>query len=635
MLIQEKVDSREGFSQYKPNKRAEEVLALIKEDWQDAYNQKQRTQDFLRYRKISDMWEESRRHFNGIPWQKDEDDPTQNWRSNYFRKKTRHKVIATVAQFIDSGVGIDFSALKKGNQLNIAMAQVAEDLYEWSLAREDWTYKQLTLILEAVITGTCHIYEELAWDEREVKDILDIDFETMEVKWKKNQRVDFKGPRAQIIPNDEIFPGDQWEPTVENQPYMVWRTTTSYQNAMSALSKYENFKYVVPGTNNFLPITDEKGNQIKWDSNNQQTVEIVRYFVKQDDLMLIVCNGVLLTPVDNPIPYHHKSYPIRKLKFEDFADTQYYWGDSMPNKNWDEQEIQNKLWNTMLDSSYLKQRPPIITDVPELANTDIVIPGVTVAYDGDFKTETIRELVQGPSNSEFNMLKESEAQSNENTLPSISSGVAPQGSPTATEINYLAGSAERLKGYNLSYYGHFLIEHAKLRVPNLLWFVTEDEDFQKIVIDDVKTSKGRNGQRKISFVKAVELPTADQIYEIEEYLSRQGQEVDFVFVNGESVNDYQFHFEMSAQPKPRRNSAQKLIKEFQKYQFYSTNQLIDQEQNTRNIVRALGDSPEEIMKAIPNEVPDQIKLPANAANVAMKQVAQPPNPVAGQPMPVA
>ena len=582
---------------YRPSGSEAEARQLIQEDWIKAYSEKNMAEDFLQGVALEEFWRRCRNHYNGVLDEHyDEDDETQNWKARFFKKKSRHKVIAAVAQNIDSGIGIDFSAFNEKQQLDRAMAKVGEDLYEWSLAREDFDYKQLLMFIEAAVVGTVHVFEEIAYDTREIKDILDIDFETGAIKWEPKEVVDFKGPRGEIVPNDELYPGDRWTHEVQEQPFIIRRKVTSYQNARSAFEKYDNFKYVIPGSNYFLPLEGENAIDRAESAGEDEDVEIVWRWSKAEDSLLIVVNNVLLTPADNPLPYPHKSYPLAKLVFETFADPRFYWGDSLVNKNYDDQQIQNRIWNWMLDDTAIKRSPPIITNVPELAGTDMTMPGVVAGYEGDFKVATIPELTQGVSSSELNMMKMSEENSDENSSPAIVSGTQPNGTPTATQIDAMVGAAEKLKGFNSQFVAHFLIEFANLRVRNCLWFVTHDEDFRQIVMDKVKTVSGKEGRRKITFVQASELPTSDELWSVQTDLANRNTPVDFVFVDSDRVNDYRYHIEMSAIPKPKRTSAAKLSRQFQKYTTYLANPLqFDQRKNAEMLAQAFGDDPDEVL----------------------------------------
>ena len=590
-------DLRDNPLLWQPTGEEQEFLSQIRRDWNNAENQKNRSWRQLRDINVNTFMQRSRDHYNGyVPPASVIDD---EWKSRAFKRKTRNKVTATVAGFLASGVGIDIGAQNFGERLDRKMSEVVDDLYEWSLERENFDYTLLRAFMEMIITGTVHMQEEIVWNEREVKEITDINFETGEVKFEKNTRTEFKGTKAEFIPNDELYPGDAWTHDIQDQPYVIRRKITTYEDAMRSFDKFDNWEFVMPGTRKFLAASGNgEGSNDAEDNGDEDSneVEVVWYWSKADDIFAIIVNSVLLTPVDNPFPYPHKQYPIAKSVFETFADSRFYWGDSLPNKNWDDQEVTNQLWNMFIDSTKLKNKPPLFTPNAELAGTDLIIPGAISASEDSDKITTIPEITRGVSNSEFNMLQLIENQIDENTLDPLLGGQTPSGDPTATEIRAIIGASERTQGLNDQFIGNFLIQHARLRIPNLLWFLSHDEEYQKIVLDKVKGgSKG--GKRIITFALPGDIPTPDELFKAETLLKQKGMPMDFVFVDKDQIENYRFHIDVSATKRPARTTSSKIARVFSKFRLYSTNELIDQVVNTRKLVEALGDDPDEVMQA--------------------------------------
>ena len=566
-------------------------------------------------RAIDDFMRLCRDHYNGYvpPTDSVEDD----WKSTVFKKKTRNKVIATIASFLSSGIGLDISAQDFQEKIDRAMSKVVDDVYEWSLEREDFNLKLVKGLLEMIITGTVHIQEDIVWKKREVKEITDIDLETGEVKHEKMERTIFKGAMSEVVPNEEMFPGDVWTFDIQEQPYIVRRQITTYEAAMDKLSRYADWKFVAPGGSKFLGNATEDDAEDNGDEDSNE-VEIVYYWSKADDLFAVVANGVLLTKPDNPIPYPHKNYPFAKAVYEPFADGRFYWGDSLPNKNLDEQETINDLYRMFIDSTKLKNKPPLFTPNAEMAGTDLIIPGAVNAGELADQVKTIPEIAGGVSNSEFNMLQLMERQVDENSIDPLLSGQQPSGDPTATEVRAVVGSSERVRSFNEQFIGSLLMQHAHLRVPNMLWFLTHDDEYQKVVLDDVKTRKGAKGRRQITFSKAGDIPTSLDLFRAEKILEDKGMPMNFVFVDKDAVNDYRFHVTISAVKRPTRSAASRLARVFSKFRLYSQNQLIDQVSNTRMLVEALGDDPDEMMQrpqvqpqGAGQQPPGQVKLPPN------------------------
>lgn len=579
---------------YNPSEKEKEILASLRSDWSSAYTQKTRTWRQLRNWSVDTFMQKMRDHYNGYTEPLDEVE--QDWRSNIFKRKTRHKVMAVCASFVASGLGVEISAQDLAQRIDRAMSKVTEEIYEWSLEREDFDVKFLAFLIEVVITGTGHMSEEIVWETRNVKEITDMDFATGKVKTEKGERITFKGCKSEFIPNSEIFIGDAWTHEVQEQPYIFRRKVTTFQNAEGVLGKYANWKYVQKGLKNFFPVGEEDTDRESADDDNND-VEILYYWNKQKDEYFIVANGVLLTETDSCIPYPHKNYPIIKTVFEVFADSRFYWGDSLVNKNYDEQEMINKLTNWFADATLLQTFPPLFTTNSELAGTDLVIPGLQATMEAEDTFRTIPEITKGVSNSQFAILQGFERQIDENSIDPLLAGQTPQGDPTATEVRAIAGSAERIKELNELYIGSALIQMANLRIPNLLWFVTHDDEYKKIVLNDVKTSLGKDGKRIIKFVDAVEMPNPEDLFVAQERLDKMEEPTDFVFVDKNNVNEYRYHVKLSVIRKPSRSHANRIARILSKYRIYASNQMIDQTVNTRMLVEALGDDADELIAA--------------------------------------
>lgn len=578
--------------EYKPSEKEQEILASLQNKWSDAYSQKTRTWRQLRNWNVDTFMQKMRDHYNG--YTEPLDSVEQDWRSNIFKRKTRHKVMAVCASFVASGLGVEISAQDLAQRIDRAFSRVTDEIYEWSLEREDFDTKFLAFLIEVVITGTGHMGEEIVWEERTVKEIESVDFQTGEMEIKEGQRVTFKGCKSEFIPNSEIFIGDAWTHDIQEQPYIFRRKITTHENAKSVLDKYKNWDYVDKGSAHFFN-SDASESERESTDEDDNDVEILYYWNKSEDAYHIVANGVLLTGWNSCIPYPHKNYPIIKTVFEVFADSRFYWGDSLVNKNYDEQEMINKLTNWFADATLLQTFPPLFTTNAELAGTDLVIPGLQATMEAEDEFRTIPEIAKGVSSSQFAVLQGFERQIDENSIDPLLAGQTPQGDPTATEVRAIAGSAERIKELNEQYIGHALIQMANLRIPNLLWFVTHDDEYKKIVINDVKTTTGKDGKRIIKFVDAVEMPKPEDLFVAQERLAKMEEPTDFVFVDKNNVNDYRFHVKLSIIRKPSRSHANRIARILSKYRLYASNQMIDQTVNTRMLIEALGDDADELI----------------------------------------
>lgn len=615
------------YASYRPSKADRALIMHIEDRFEKMKRQRTRAYRHIDDISLENFWRDSRDQYNGyVPKEKSE---TRKWQSRIFRKKTRKKIVASAASLISSGIATDIQALKQDNRFDREFSRVTEMLADWSAEREAQESVLIRCVLEGFATGTGLLYEEIAWESRTIKEIDDIDMETGRITSQPGEFIEFKGPRVSLANVEEVYFGDVFEPEVQRQPDIIRRRTVDYGTAEMTLAKHKNWNKVIPDSHYFLGAErDEKELQEDFDDR----VEIVEYWCKTKDQFCTIANGVLLTERDMGFPYPHKKYPFAKFTPFLFADTRFVYGDSLAHISAGEQSVINDFTNLMVDSEKLRNKPPVLTTSREIASSDVVIPGAMIEARQDEKVEIMQAFSQGSSQGLFNAMQVVESQMDENSIDPLVSGTSPEGSPTATEVNAIVGSAERMKGLTEKLFGEMLVQFAHLRIPNLFWFLVNDEEFERIVLGNVKIRGGKTGDRHIIITNTAELPSSEEVLSEEFDAEERGEAIEMVYVNKDKVNDYRFHITVSAQPKPPKNSAGRLQRAYTKYQLYSQNPLIDQRENTRRLVEALGDEPDEMIQeaapegmsaeGAPQGTPETVGLPKQ--NVSLMPQEQSP-----------
>jgi hypothetical protein len=408
----------------------------------------------------------------------------------------------------------------------------------------------------------------------------------------------------------DVYIPDPYQPNIQKQPYVIVMTEGDYETLGIKYGKYKKWKDVIPGRGNYLESEEGDVDEESETDLEDDSVQIILYFNKSKDLMYVVANGVNLTHEENPIPFIHKNYPIVPFLFERFANVEFAWGNSVPNVNREDQELVNSLWRMMTDGTKLKSKPPLLMSNPELASIDLVVPGTAAVIAPDDRIETIAAVTQGPSNAEFQMLQLAERQIDENSVDPLVSGQTPAGDPTATEVRAIISSADNMRGMSMDFIGSSLVAHAHLRVQNLLWFIAHDDKAKKIIRDGVKV-RGSEGRREIAFVLPEEIPSSFMLLKEETELERKGESTEKIFEDVENINNYRYFVSVSATPKPKKKSSNQMLKAIQKYRLYASSPLFDQVENARDLARALGDDPDEMVKDMETQqAPETVGLPA-------------------------
>jgi hypothetical protein len=587
----------------------QDLISEVRERWSDSYEAKHQSYHHLNDRSLLSFWADCR---DAVDAYTEPQGELEEWQSTSYRPKTRNKTFSVAASLAASGVGIDPFARRADSSVDREMSQVCDDVYEASLELENFDFKLAIAIFEQAVTGTVHLVDEVVWDEREVKEISDIDLETGIVTYVDGNIVDFKGCRAEVVPGEEIFPGDNWEPVVQKQPYYFRRKIVDYEVAEGLFGKKPNWKYVSEGSSNFMPI-DPDVKELESDGNDEN-VEILWYWDKPKDRYNVFVNGIPMENEGVGFPYPHKKYPIAKGRHLPFADQRFYWGNSVPNLNRDEQKDTNDLWRMMIDGEKLRSKPPIGTSNEEIANSDIAIPGTTYPLGPDDRVEVMEAFARGPANSTFSLLQLNEGQIDENTIDPLVAGKSPQGNPTATEVRTIAVQAERLKGFAETMLGDLLIQHAEIRIPNALWFLTHDEDYKRIVREDINLGS-KNGRKFIQFVDADEIPSAEDIMTAEVKLDKMNKPTKIVYVDRDGVNDYRYAVGLAIVPKPRRTGAMRILRALEKHRVYASDPMFNRKKSARDLAEAFGDNPDEVIAEQQPQQPQgaPAQLPPNEA----------------------
>lgn len=571
----------------------------------------------------SEFWRDCRDRFDCIESVIDEN-ADESWESDVYRPKTRNKTIATSAALLASGLGIEIEAQDMTESTDREMSVVAEDIFDWSLDRERWDMKLVRAVMDLRISGTVHLFEDIVWDKRKVKEIKSVDFESGEFEFEEDDRIDFKGCRAEIIPNEEIYIADAFESDIQNQSYVIRRKVSDYDSVRIVFEKYANWKYVNAGSQQFL--TADANDDKESEDQDDERVEIVWCWDKPNDLYRIIVNGVLMNGANEGFPYPHKMYPIAKTIAIPFADQRFYWGNSDPNILRDEQDLDNDLWRMFIDSEKLRIKPPIGVSNTELANRDLVVPGVMYPLGLEDRIEPMLAVSQGVGGNEFKLLELTERQMDESTLDPLMTGQSGSGDATATEVRAIVGSAERLRGFAQAFLGDLLVQHAHLRLPNILWFLTHDDEYQKVVKDAVKLSTGKDGRKVIQFADAIDIPSSEEIMVAEASAEKMGRDAELIYVDRDAVQDYRYHVQLSPAPKPRRGGSLKVLRALEKYRLYVQNPIFNQRRNAQNLAEAMGDDPKEMvqeqapaMPAMPNA--NSTEMPkGQAQEMAMQEM---------------
>lgn len=497
---------------YQPGSEEKDAINKVAKDFISARLIIFRSYNQFNDRSLYDMIDDSTKRWNGyIP---PDDTLSGNPNSNIFLNFTRNVIIGYLAKVAMQLPETKITAVNKATGIiNKRLADVLTDLNHYSLNEENGPARLLDVALETTVKGTAIVYEGYLKNEQKTKIPVSWDEMTGKIKYKEGKRVLYDNCYQKLVPLEDFYIANPYEPDMQKQPYVIWRQITSYQEAWNEFSHYKNWDFVKPGgyTMTAEPTTFYRNKLYTELADNQ--VEVLRYYNRKENEHIVTVNGIVM--YQGPIPFKDGKYPFAKYIFEPF-EVPFFWGASAPNKFMGEQDVQNVLINLMLDKTYGSLLPyGLSSDLDDLIEDETLAPNKIrkVSDINKWKFDTL----PGVSAGEQTMFQTIMQAAREN------SGLAMAGqqySPKGGKLNVrqvLLQQQEMMQKltFNMNYLEDGERDRTDLRISHILQFYTipkiekitgkkgaeiESLIYRDIKLNDVELSNGQRGSRVIKLV---------------------------------------------------------------------------------------------------------------------------------------
>ena len=431
-------------------------------------------------------------------------DAINAWRSNAIRPVVRNKAISIAAHVTARLIFPKVFAYDKSDNEQKDAAMVMSDLMEWSADQSDYEHTSLQRVLSSLTDPASIGYTEYVETYRTIKTEKGEDG-----KWKTEKVLDdtLSGFQDAVVPANELFIENIFEPNIQKQGWLIWRKVISYSLAEAKyMNTYENFKYVTPGVQLIYSDANAYFYEVYDESLRQDNVEEICYWNRTLDIKIIMVNGVMMTESENPNPRIDKKYPFDKYYYEEI-NTNFFYGMSLSFKLQSDARIVNDLYPMIIDGTYLNVMPPMINSGGESITSDVVVPGVVTTLDNPNSSIT-------PVNTSNNLkagldtLGVVENSLNNSSQEPQQSGSSNPGSQTAYEISRLEQNASTVLGLFLKMIAKHVKDFGKLRASDIIQYMTiadvdklEDngELVYKTFLLGEKATNGGTKTRKIKF----------------------------------------------------------------------------------------------------------------------------------------
>lgn len=447
--------------------------------------------------------------------------------SRMFLNFTRNQILSYLSNTSLSRPKTKIKAVnKKTGSTDTKFAQVLNDLVDFSANEENGDARFLEASLEAVTKGTVIVYEGYARNIQKMKVPQDFDPQTGKIRVKEEQKTTFDNCYQRIVPLEDFYIANPYQPNIQKQPFLIWREITTYDEAKLEYGDYKNFKDVKAGQ--YSVGNDETTfyrNSFVTELNADQ-VEIVRYYEKSDNRHILAINGIVI--YDGPIPFKDGLYPFAKGIFEPFGND-FFWGMAFPQKIMGEQDLINTFWNMMADKTFGSLLPfGMSSDLDDWIEDD------TLALNRIRKVGDINkwkwDTLPGVSSGEQAMLQTAMNFAREN---SGLAGGGPATTPKGGKLNVRQvllqqQDSMRKMSFPMSFMEDLERDRITLRLHHILQFYSipklekvtgkngkeiDQLTYRDVKLSGVKLSDGKSGNKSIQLVNNPTTPDERKVLE--------------------------------------------------------------------------------------------------------------------------
>ncbi len=427
-------------------------------------------------------------------------DQIGGWQSNAVRPVVRNKCISIAAHATARLIFPKVFAENQNSEADEDAARVMEDLMEWSGEQSNYTYTALNRVIAAMVYPASIGYTEYAECYRMIKEVQE-DGTYVE---KLVLDEDLSGFQDTIVPVDQLYIENFYEPDIQKQGWLIWRRVRSYSLLESIYkAKYPNFEYVKPGVQLIYNDANQSFYQV-YDTNMRPEMgEEVIYWNRALDLKIIEVNNVMLTPYDNPNPRLDKLYPFDKFGYE-LINTRCFYYKSLAFKLLSDANIVNTLYPMIIDGTYLTVMPAMVNIGGEAIDNSVIVPGmVTTLSSPDAKLQSVMPPIDLKSG--LSTLMEVEKSLDDSAVDPVAQANAQPGGTTAYEISRIEQNANTVLGLFIQMISDHVRQYGRLRKGDILQHLTIadvtniTDDAELVYKNFLLPAKNGNGSKRIKF----------------------------------------------------------------------------------------------------------------------------------------
>lgn len=443
----------------------------------------------------------------------------EDWQANVFTRTTRNKVKALLAGIAKNPPSVSMTAVNEANQTSSIRAEMMKTCVDASYVEGDNNPKMEMFFdgWDCTVNGTVIKYDGYLKVKNKVRYVKSYDNTTGEMEIEEREEYTEDQAIEVQIPLLNFLVKSAYIRDVQKQPAVAWVEVKSKEEAEYEWGDFPNWKKVKNAGQLVAAELQTAFFGEHWMSRvGVEQYEIVRYYNKIKDIYRVVINGVLI--LDAPLLWgqKRKKYPFAKTILEPFANSMFFWGNSLPNILMAEQDVENALINSFTDITYREVTTPLL--IGEVNKDDFDLEDDQVDSDTRIYVKDVTQVtpmpVKGITAGGFNMLKQIQSGMEKDSTDSVQGGKAGTGS-TAREIVIANERADEIKGLFFSMMEDLWLQKYRLRPLNIMMnystprLIEEFQGDEKVVkemykvfrLPEQELSDGSTGVREVQVVK--------------------------------------------------------------------------------------------------------------------------------------
>ena len=423
-------------------------------------------------RNLTQFIDDSQKRVNSyVPTREEQD--KEEWQANFFSPTTRNKTKALIAGIAKNPPAVSISAFDEKDKQSKLRAEVMNTLVDASYVYGEKN-PQMDMFFDSwncSVNGTVIKYDGYLRIKDTVDVVVDYDYATGELVTEEKEEIIEDECIEVEIPIQNFLIRDAFTRDAQDQPAVAWVEYVDRDKLEFEFGQFKDFDLVKTGKE--LVGEEEMSTFFKqeWDERTEKNkYEVVRYYRKygKNAGYKIIINGVCI--LDAPLLWgkKKKKYPFAKTILEPFANTSFFWGNSLPNILMGEQDVENAFVNSLTDEVYRSVTTPMLIGEVNKDYFDLEdenVDGDTRIYVADVSQVTPMP-VKGISNGDIAMLKMIKAGMDSDSTDRVQSGASGSGS-TAREIVIANERAEEIKGLFYIMMTDLWVQKYRLRIINV------------------------------------------------------------------------------------------------------------------------------------------------------------------------